>query len=204
MLKVAECVAEIPTLFDALFAGDDSRIKVVADQISGLENDADTLKNDIRTNLPKTVFLSVDRGDLLTLLNSQDSVADACEDLGILLTMRTLNVPESLSDPLHDLVDRAMETARLAIRLLEELDELVEASFGGVEATRVAGIINDLGEREHLADRAQWEYARQIFLIEKELTAGELWMFLKLGETLGYLANSAENVGKRLQLMLRV
>jgi len=204
MVKVAECAHQVPPLFDALFAGDDEAIQRIAKDLSRLENEADEIKNGIREHLPKSVFLPVDRGDLLTLLGTADGIADFCEDLGILLTMRTLRVPDSLRAPLKLVVERALATAAEADRLLDQLDELVEASFGGPEAKAVREIIDNLGKLEHECDRAQWEFARAVFAMEKDLSAGELWMFLKLGNTLGNLANAAENVGKRLQLMLHV
>jgi hypothetical protein len=204
MTKVTECAARVPLLFDALYAGDEAAVARIAGELSQLENQADEIKNEIRAHLPKSLFLPVDRGDLLTLLGTADGIADFCEDLGILLTMRKLTVPDTLRDPLRLVVQRALATAAEADRLLDQLDELVEASFGGPEAKKVSEIIDNLGRLEHECDRAQWEFARAVFAIERDLSAGELWMFLKLGNTLGNLANAAENVGKRLQLMIHI
>jgi len=204
MVKVNECVDQVPLLFDALLAEDNEAVHRISGLLSGLEHEADELKNSIRAHLPNSIFLPVDRGDLLLLLGNQDAIADQCEDLGILLTMRDLKVPDTLRDPLRDLLEKAVSPARECNRLMDQLDELVEASFGGPEAEKVNGIIDNLGRLEHHCDRAQWQFARDVFNIEGELTAGELWMFLKLGRTLGDLANRAESVGKRLQLMLRI
>jgi predicted phosphate transport protein (TIGR00153 family) len=202
MRKVHECASQVKPLFDALLAGDIARIEEVSKRLSALEHEADEIKNEIRANLPKSIFLPVDRRDLLALLAVQDAIADQAEDLGILLRMRPLEVPDSLRDLLQKLVAKATVVPDEADRLMDELDELVEASFSGPQAEKVIGIIENLGVLEHECDLVQWEFAHRVFAIEEALTAGELWMWLKLGNKLGDLANSAENVGKRLHLML--
>ncbi len=204
MQKVNEAVDYVQKLFDALLASDQEQVNKIASTLSELEHEADILKNKIRSQLPKSIFLPVDRADLLTLLGTQDAIADTCEDLGILLTMRDLTVPDSLRDHFKSVVDKAVSVAREAELCVKELDELVKASFGGPEAERVNNMLHNLGVMEHECDKAQWSLARQVFAHEGELSAGELWMLLKLGSTLGDLANNAENVGKRLQLMLRI
>ncbi len=202
MRKVHECASQVRPLFDALMAGDRERIEAISAELSRLEHEADEIKNEIRANLPKSIFLPVDRRDLLDLLGVQDAIADQAEDLGILLRMRELRIPGPLRVLLPKLVERSTVVPEEANRLIEELDELVEASFAGPQAEKVIKIIDNLGILEHECDKVQWEFARQVFLIENDLTAGELWMWLKLGNKLGDLANSAENVGKRLHLML--
>jgi len=79
-----------------------------------------------------------------------------------------------------------------------------ETSFSGPQAEKVSRIVDNLGVLEHECDKVQWQFANRIFEIEDDLSAGELWMWLKIGNKLGDLANAAENVGKRLSLMLQV
>lgn len=202
MRKVYECTSQIPVLFEALLAGEQDKVEEISKHISALEHEADDIKNAIRTNLPKSIFLPVDRRDLLDLLGVQDALADRAEDLGILLRMRSLTVPQSLREPLRILVQKATAVTAEANRLMDQLDELVQASFSGPEAERVVEIIDNLSLLEHECDKVQWDFGKRVFMIEKDLSAGELWMWLKLGDKLGGLANSAENVGKRLNLML--
>ena len=199
MRKVYECTSLVPALFEALLAGEQDKVEQVSQRISELEHEADDIKNAIRSNLPKSIFLPVDRRDLLDL---QDALADRSEDLGILLRMRPLTVPQSLRDPLRDLVQKATAVTAEANRLMDQLDELVQASFSGPEAEKVVAIIDHLSLLEHQCDEVQWDFGKRVFAIEKDLSPGELWMWLKLGDKLGDLANSAENVGKRLHLML--
>ena len=159
-------------------------------------------KNGIRDNLPPSLFMPVDRRDLLDVLHTQDSVADDCEDLGILLTMREMTVPESLRDPLTQLVKGAVGVAEEAAVMMDRLDELVEAAFSGPESENVHKIIDRIEDMEHDCDIVQANFGRAVFAAESEMTAGELWLWLRIGQKVGSLANSAEKVGKRLQLLL--
>jgi predicted phosphate transport protein (TIGR00153 family) len=118
--------------------------------------------------------------------------------------MRDLTVPETVKPSLSQLMERAVATARSSHELVEQLDELVEASFGGPEAERVNERIESVSRKEHDTDRASYEYAKVVFAAERDMTAGELWMMLKIGQTLGDLANASERIGKRLQLMLHI
>ena len=50
---------------------DGTKQKIV-DEICRLESEADEIKNDIRGHLPKSIFMPVDRRDLLEILILQD------------------------------------------------------------------------------------------------------------------------------------
>ena len=83
MEKVAECVQKIEALFQAFFESKHDAISTLAAEISDMEHAADLTKNEIRNNLPKGLFLAVNRGDLLEILSLQDTLADRAEDIGI-------------------------------------------------------------------------------------------------------------------------
>ena len=85
MEVVHECVETVLPLFEALRDRDRAALLRHKQQICELENRSDELKNDIRSHLPKSLFMPVDRRDLLDLLNAQDSIADACQDIAELL-----------------------------------------------------------------------------------------------------------------------
>jgi predicted phosphate transport protein (TIGR00153 family) len=87
---VRETVALVEPLFEAFLAGDGAATRRLYEQISKLEHRADNIKNDIREHLPKSLLMPVDRGDVLLFLKEQDRLADRAEDLGVLLTMRTV------------------------------------------------------------------------------------------------------------------
>src|ERR1700738_4264174 len=81
MEKVTDCVHLLPEFFAALEAQNFGRMEEMMEKISSLEHQADLLKNDIRNHLPKSLFLPVDRMNLLEILSLQDRIADRVEDV---------------------------------------------------------------------------------------------------------------------------
>ena len=81
MEKVAICVDKLKELFDAFFQQESETIGKLADEISDLEHSADLTKNDIKSNLPRGLFMAINKTDLLQILSLQDSIADTAEDI---------------------------------------------------------------------------------------------------------------------------
>jgi predicted phosphate transport protein (TIGR00153 family) len=202
MMKVKECVDLVRPLMDAFLNGEEKKLKEMAAKIFKAEHDADMVKKDIRNNLPKSIFLPVARGDLLSFLKEQDSIADSAEDLAVLLTMRKTAVPEELKPELKDFVEKVLETYEVAMIVSSEIKVLAETSFGGVEAHKVMDLIEKLKLKEWEADKAQMEAAKKMFSIEKKLDPVSVMMWMHIFNELGTLANHAENAGDRMRMML--
>ncbi len=202
MLKVKECVDLVGPLIDALIAGDRKKLEEIAEKIFKAEHDSDLVKKEIRNNLPRGIFLPVDRGDILSFLKEQDKIADSAEDLAVLVTLREMKVPDELKDELKELADKVLLTGETAMKVSSEIKILAETSFGGSEAKKVMDIIEQLKKEEHETDMAQMRLAKKLFSIEKKLDPISVMMWLQIFRELGTLANHAENVGDRLRVML--
>jgi predicted phosphate transport protein (TIGR00153 family) len=78
----------------------------------------------------------------------------------------------------------------------------VETGFSGKEIKIVAEMITKLDDIESDTDNLQAAIRRKIFAIEKELPAIEVVFLYKIIELTGDIADRAQAVGSRLQLML--
>lgn len=201
-VKVEECTSQVPVLFDAFFEGDYDRVREIADQISHLEHEVDVVKTRVRDHLPKTLFLPVDRRDLLDVLATLDAIADCAEDVGILFTLRQMEPHPQIVEPLKTLVRRVMATVEKALEIIAEIDVLAEAGFSGPEADRVLTMIDELNRLEHQADIVQDSLARTLFAMEDEIKPGSLLIWNKIFNKVGDMANAAEKMGNRLRLFL--
>ncbi len=199
---VQECADQVPVLFEAFFDDDYDQVLALSEQISHLEHEADVIKTRIRDGMPKTMFMPVDRRDLLDVLASLDAVADCAEDVGILFTLRRMERIEELEKPLKKLVRRVDKTVRKAMEIVVALEVLAEVSFTGPEAERVLKMIDELNRLEHKADIVQDDLARQLFAMEDDLKPGALLLWNKIFNKVGDMANSAEKMGNRLRLFL--
>ena len=202
MLKVKECVDLVKPLMESFIDGAQDDVEKYAKQIFKAEHKADLVKKEIRSRLPKSVFLPVSRGDLLRFLKEQDSIADSAEDLAALVTMRPMNVPEGLKVHLKGLVSKVLETYELAMKVSSEINLIVEASFGGAEAHKVLEMIEEIKVKEWEADIAQMKVAKKLFAMENEIDPVSIMMWTHVFKELGAIANHAENTGDNLGTML--
>ncbi len=202
MLKVKACVGLVRPLMDAFLKGEQEKVKDVARKIFKAEHDADMVKKEIRSRLPKSILLPVARGDILRFLKEQDNIADSAEDLAALLILRKTTVPEELKEKLKNFVDKVLETYEVAMTVSSEIKLLAETSFGGEEAHKVMELIEQLKLKEWEADKAQMTAAKKMFSIEKKLDPVSVMMWMHIFRELGTLANHAENAGDQMRLML--
>jgi hypothetical protein len=200
--KVKECLEQIQPLFDSLYKQDSKEFKTISKNIMKLEHQADKIKDKIRDNLPKNLFLAVNRRDLMNLLSAQDSVSDAVEDLAVVLNIREMTVPEKLKPLLDNLVKKVVQVGNLSVEVILELNNLLEASFSGPEAEKVIKMVGDVSTLEWEADKIQYKLAQMLFKMEKELDPVSIFMWMKIFQTVSEIADASEKVTKLLRLFL--
>ncbi|RMG43729.1 MAG: TIGR00153 family protein [Acidobacteria bacterium] len=203
MEKVRATLDQLRPFFEALLAGDRERARELRKAIMKLEHEADLVKNDIRDHLPISYFMPVDRRDLLSLLHQQDRLADLCEDLVIVATLRAdLTLPEQFHAGFRLVLDKTEVACATAQEIIGQLDELLAASFGGPEAEKVIELIQRVGREEHEVDKAIYELARALYGAEQELGVVGLLLWQKILELVGDLANASEAIGDQIRLMI--
>jgi len=203
MRIVLECAREIPLLFEALIAGDQDRVVATKDKmIFEKEAEADRIKNDMRGALPKSLFMPVDRRDLLEVLQMQDSIADTAQDIAGLLIERRMEIPDFMQEPMLALARRSIDACEQSAKIIEELDELLAMGFRGREASRVEEMVEQLNLIEDDTDELGMELARHLFEHEDEMKPVSVMMWYQLIEWVGDLADYAEKVGDRLRLLI--
>jgi uncharacterized protein len=202
MRTVFSCICLIPPLFDALYRKDTAQVQDFAMQISVLESEADKIKNTFRLNMPKSLFLPVDREDLLGLISDQDIIANTTEEIGQILRFRDMEVPDALKELLDELLEGTMEISSDAKAIIEQLDELLEVGFGGRETEKVAGMITSLRRSEHNIDSIMHRARKALFAVEGQLDPVSVIFWYKLIGLLGGISDQAENMADRLLLFL--
>jgi predicted phosphate transport protein (TIGR00153 family) len=202
MRVVAKCMDEFKPLFDALFEKNQNRVNKIAEKIDKIESEADEIKNGLRLTLPKSIFLPVARRDLLVLISEQDSIADSVENIAGILIAREMEVPEAILDLLKELIQGTIDTYNKALKVIEELDALLEVGFGGKYSSMVTDMVVDLKQTEEITDDVAKELNRILFSIEDQLKPVAVIFWYKLIKEIGQVANHSENVGDRILLFL--
>ena len=202
MRVVLECAREVQPLIEALSAGDQARVVELKDRIFEREAEADRIKHELRAHLPKSLFMPVDRRDLLEVLLLQDTIANVAQDIAGLLIERKMTIPEFLRDPLIVLTARCVDTVEHAASVIEELDELLAIGFRGREADVVDKMLTELNAIEDETDELGIALARALFDHEDELKPVSVMMWYQIIEWIGDLADYAEKVGDHLRLLI--
>jgi len=202
MEQVSKCIAKMGEVLDAVLAGEWERIETLSEEASHLEHQADQIKDDIRNQLMRRMFLPVDRGQVLEILAIQDNMADNAEDVSVLLTLKHLKVPQRLAEKFAKFRDLNMQAFDGVRRIIGELDELIETGFGGPEAEKVRKLVHDVAYTEHQADVIQRELLRELYDSEEDLSYSDFQLWLDLIRELSTLSNLAENLADRVQATL--
>ncbi len=202
MAEVDRCVACVPELVEMLIAGDTAGLERMSREVSTLEGKADDAKNKLRAKMPVRLLLPVDRRDLLRLMSEIDAMADCAEDIGVLLTLRRYEVPAELKPLLREFVERVMATVTAASDLIGMMDDLMGAGFAGAIADAALVKADNIGRLEHEADKLQDRCAKALFRAEGELPPVGIFMWTKLLNKIGDIANHAENVGDQFRLFV--
>ncbi len=202
MDKSRECVELVGPMFEALVAADKEELERLAKQISKLEHRADVIKNEIRDTLPRTILLSMGRGDFLEVLAQQDSIPDVVEDISILLILRPVGIPEALRPMLFGLIEKVVKTFRKTYEVLGELQPVMDSAFSGPETKKIFELIDEVGVMEWECDKAQFSLVKATFELERELSPVDIFWLSKIFEKLGDIANFSEKTANRMRLML--
>jgi len=204
MEKVGDCVHELKPLFTTLREKNYTLVNQMAEHISELEHAADLTKNDIRNHLPGSLFLSIDRGNFLEMLALQDSIADKVEDIAVLLTLRKIEFHTAFEASFFRFLEKNIESFEGVRKIIQELNELLESSFGGVEAEKVKTMVEDVAFKEHEADVLQRELLKALFSVENEISYGVFNHWERVFEATGAISNLSEKLAKCVRMTLDV
>ena len=196
------CAKELSGFFAAVVKGDWDKAAEGRANIEKYEHEADDLKKEIRLHLPKSLFMPVPRQDLLELLLVQDMIANRTKDVSGIVFGRKMRIPPEIAEQFLEFVDRNVDAAKQARKSVRELDDLFTTGFRGAEATLVAGMIEKLDRIETETDDMQAALRSALFEIESTLDPIDAVFMYQVIELTGEIADMAERVGRRLELLL--
>lgn len=202
MAKAHDCARELMGFIAAVLHHDWNLARTKQQTIVVLEHDADNIKNDLRSHLPKSLFMPFSRSDLLDMLTLQDEIANKAKDIAGLILGRNMSVPPAIATRYVDLLKRCIEATEKAYQAVSELDELLETGFRGAEVHIIETMIKDLHEIEHDTDEIQVDVRQALFGIESTLNPVDVIFLYKVIQWTGDLADNAQQVGNRLLLLV--
>lgn len=202
MAAAVRAASELPNFFKAVIADDWEQAEIVQKRIIELEHQADELKQQLRLQLPKSLFLPVPRTDLLELLTMQDRIANRAKDIAGIMLGRRMAIPTTMHEQTLEFVESGVKTSQQALRAINELESLLEAGFSGRDLIVVERMIQELDNLEQQADRLEVGMRASLFKMENDLPPVQVMFLYSVIDWIGDLSNRAHDVGGRLQLLL--
>ncbi len=188
--------------FAAVAEGDWKAVHKHRETIVALENEADDFKRDIRSQISTGVMMPVSREDLLDLVLLQDKIANRARDISGLVFGRKMQIPAAIKDQMLAYVGRNVDAAKKARSTIRELDDLYEAGFKGKEASLVESLVDELDLIENETDDMQIAIRADLMKIEQTLPPIEAMFLYRVIEMIGDIADRAEVVGRRLEVLI--
>ena len=202
MAEVINCVSKLEDFLNATFDDDWVTAAEVFDQISADEQSADKLKKQFRMHMPKSLFMPVSRGDLLSIITKQDNIANLTKDICGIILGRQMAIPKALHADFIGFVGSSTVTCEKAHGAINELDELLEAGFAGAEVKFVQKLIRELAAQEQKVDKKELKLRKKLFNLEADLPPVNVIFMYNIIDQIGALADTAEMIGNQVELLL--
>ena len=204
MSKVHATTKALMPFLKAAQKGDWEKAKTLQKEIVKLEHDADKQKRSVRRHLPKSLFMPVSRSDLLELVSVQDRIANAAKDVAGLMLGRKMAFPEKVGQDLLDYAEASVAACKQAQLAVRGIDSLLEVGFSSREIAAVEDKIGEINNLEHRTDKLQVKLRARLFKLEADLPPVEAMFLYQIIGWLGDIADHAEKVGSRLQILIVV
>ena len=202
MSIAAECATHMPSAMEAFFKQDKETLKDIRHSISQLEDDADKILEELQSRLPKSMFLPVDRRDLLDVLEMQEAIADRTEDIVGLMLDLPMDVPGELHKPIMRLVNRVTEGVNGALKIVKTFEDLVETGFKGPHMDKAQALIHEVVGIETDADTLGSEITHKLFSHAKNMDPVSVVFLYRLVGWIDDLADYSETLAIRSRLLL--
>ena len=197
-----ECAMHMPSAMEAFFKGDKETLKDIKHNISQLEDDADKILEEMQSRLPKTMFLPVDRRDLLDVLEMQEAIADRTQDIIGLMLDLPMDVPKEMQKPIGRLVHRVTDGVSGAYHIVKSFEDLVETGFKGPHVEKTQGLIQDVVGIETDADTIGTDITHTLFTCARDMDPVSVVFLYKLIGWIDDLADYSEKLAIRARLLL--
>jgi|TARA_Y200000002_G_scaffold189472_1_gene156349 predicted phosphate transport protein (TIGR00153 family) len=202
MELVSRCALLLRPFYKAIDSQDWEEVTSQHLLIRDLEEQADAQKKKIRLKLHKNLFLPVSRTDLLTLLTTQDNLANQTKDVTGLMLGRKMRYPKEIRKLMREFVEAVCLTVEQAHSTIGELNDLQESAFGGNVIHHAEAMIDQLDQLESKTDEIQIQIRQILFQVENEHSPVDVIFWYSSIEQMGEIADWAQRIGAKLLQIL--
>jgi predicted phosphate transport protein (TIGR00153 family) len=198
--KVKECAWAFQQAIECHITDQCETFEEFRREVDRLESEADAIKRRIRGHLPKGTLMQVDKFQLFRYLREQDKVLDAVEESLDWLSFRSEpGIPQNLEKDFFLLVDAVMDPVEEMCRLVVEARKYFR-SYSDKQRKIVKEIVHTLRRQEHDADKVEDAIKEKV--LNMQIDAVTIFHMIRLAETIGSIADHAENAGDMVRAMI--
>jgi predicted phosphate transport protein (TIGR00153 family) len=202
MQKTNECTSELKEFLECAFAKKWEEAELINKKINLLENEADQLKEQIRLHLPRTLFMPIERSDILDILSLQDRIANKAKDISGMICTRKMSFPNTIAPKFEALLNRGLDACKHLLLINYEIKKLMSSNFRTHEAEKIEDMIHKLDSIENDTDDLQLELRSSLFSLEATLAPIEIIFLYKMIDWFGELADRSQKCGHRILLLI--
>jgi predicted phosphate transport protein (TIGR00153 family) len=169
--------------------------------IARLEALADDIKMDVRKNLPRGLWMSVSRPDLLELVRVQDKMANETKDIAGLILGRQLMFPKKLEKSLFKFVATVTDASAKAVEVVAATRELSRSAFSSRQVAAISTKCLLVEKIERRSDDLQSKLRAKLRIYEEDLSPIDAIFLYQLLSSIGEIADHAEKVSHRAQII---
>ncbi|MED5315962.1 MAG: TIGR00153 family protein [Pseudomonadota bacterium] len=196
-----DCVERLQLYFAEAQANRWGRDSDVREEICRFEGLADELKQDVRSNLPRGLWMSVSRADLLELVRVQDKMANGVKEVSGISLGRQLAFPAAMTSEVADFIDVVVQVSRVVVKIIGATRELSRSAFGTRQTNVILDFVSQVEADERRSDEMQAALRARLKEHEAELSAVDAIFLYQLLSAIGDIADNAEKVAHRAQII---
>ena len=196
-----DCVKRLGPYFEAVQADQWGRAEQLQQEIARLEALADDIKMDVRKNLPRGLWMSVSRPDLLELVRVQDKMANETKDIAGLILGRQLMFPKKLEKSLFKFVATVTDASAKAVEVVAATRELSRSAFSSRQVAAISTKCLLVEKIERRSDDLQSKLRAKLRIYEEDLSPIDAIFLYQLLSSIGEIADHAEKVSHRAQII---
>ena len=196
-----DCVERLPLYFQEAQSGLWARAEEVREEICRFEGLADELKQDVRSNLPRGLWMSVSRADLLELVRVQDKMANGVKEVSGISLGRQLAFPSPLTEDLNEFVEVVVAVSRSVVKSIGATRELSRSAFGTRQTNAILDFVSQVEAGERRSDDMQAALRARVREHEVDLPPVDAMFLYQLLAAIGEIADNAEKVAHRAQII---
>ena len=198
--KLKECASVFQQAIECHISSKCKTFEEFRQEVIQMESEADAIKRRIRGHIPKETMMPISNFLLFRYLREQDGVLDAMEDTLDWISYRsTTRIPPELEKDFALLVDAVIDPIEQLTTMVAEAREYFR-NYSEKQRMVVKDIIHSLHAQENIADKFEDVIKKKVFNMEGD--AVTIFHLVRLAETIGSIADHAQNAGDMMRAMI--